>query len=120
MGWDLATVRDEGEHAFITGMLTGDTAIGATDANVEGTWRWVSDTLQFWSRDGDGSAVNGAFSAWRPGDTSGTWEPTGGTNGTTFNCARYFTLDGAWYWADYECGTRPYAYLCQGPASVAE
>ncbi len=107
-GWDLATIRSSDAHAFVATLLQQDTAIGATDAAVDGTWRWVTDSLQFWSGDEAGMATNSAFTAWDPA------QPTAG-NGES--CARYFkNADNEWVWADNSCANAHH-YLCEGPAN---
>ncbi len=107
-GWDLATVRTLAEHTFISQLLDVDTAIGATDSAIDGEWRWVTDTLQFWSGNDVGVAVNSAFTAWEAGQPSALPSEA---------CARYrLTASGEWQWADYVC-TDAHAYLCEGPAN---
>ncbi len=108
LGWDLATVRSQAEHEFVMDLLEVETAIGATDADVNGTWRWVTDTSHFWTGDDSGAAINSSFAAWESG------EPSAGPGEA---CARYRQTDsGQWRWADYVCSNAQ-AYLCEGPAN---
>ncbi len=106
-GWDLATVRSATDHGFASSLLQNDTFIGATDSAVDGTWRWVTDTLQFWSGDSSGSAVNSAFSVWAPDEPS---------NLPGEHCARYSLVGSDWVWRDVSCDGQ-YQYLCEGPAN---
>ncbi len=107
-GWDLATIRSQAEHDFVMNLLEVETAIGATDADVDGTWRWVTDTSHFWTGDDSGAAATSSFAAWESG------QPSAGHGEA---CARYRqTGSGEWRWADYVCSDT-HAYLCEGPAN---
>jgi methionine-rich copper-binding protein CopC len=106
-GWDLATIRSAEEHEFVSGLLAEDTAIGASDDAVDGTWRWVTDTLQFWDGNSTGAATHSAFTAWSP------LQPLGLAD---LDCASYWSvLPGTWQWAAYDCADA-LQYLCEGPA----
>jgi methionine-rich copper-binding protein CopC len=104
-GWDLATVRSAEDHAFAQGLLSEDTWIGGSDSEAEGTWRWLLDTLEFWSGGTTGSEANGAYSAW------GASEPSAASGA---DCLRY--VSPAFFWADAACTTE-LPSLCEGPAN---
>jgi hypothetical protein len=109
-GWNLATVRSQLDEDEILPILSAQTDawIGATDSEVPDTWRWVTDTLQFWSGTtvaNGGVAMNGSFTHWR--DT----EPSAGASEA---CGRYSFYNSAWSWADVPCESL-YSALCQGP-----
>jgi methionine-rich copper-binding protein CopC len=113
-GWALATVRSQLDHEEITGLLAGanlsDAWLGATDAEVTDTWRWVTDTLHFWSggsATNGGAAANGSYANWRDGEPS-----AGGGE----NCGRYNLASGAWSWSDATCESS-YPAICQGPGN---
>ncbi len=113
-GWSLATVRSALDDAVIIGILgssVNDAFIGASDVEVPNTWRWINDTLHFWSGggadDGSGMAANGAYTNWR------FTEPS---QGSTEACARYNFFEGSWTWADGSCDDA-YPYICAGPGN---
>ncbi len=63
----LATVTSASENAFIAGKLLGQGWMGASDAEVEGTWKWVTGPEAgqvFWQGAAGGSAVNGMYNNW--------------------------------------------------------
>ncbi len=80
----LATVTSAGENAFIAAKLQGEGWMGAADAAVEGTWRWVTGpeagTLFFTQTSsqlggsyggatpGGGLAIDGMYSNWAAGE----------------------------------------------------
>jgi hypothetical protein len=110
-GWNLATVRSALDHDEVTGLLDAVTNawIGGSDSDVPNTWRWVTDTLQFWngtSASSGGTPSNGAFTLWRAGEPSSTADE---------GCARY-NLSGEWAWADDVC-TTAHASICEGPGN---
>ncbi|PXW87257.1 hypothetical protein C8R34_11139, partial [Nitrosomonas sp. Nm84] len=73
----LATITLQSESDYITARLGGSGWFGASDAAIEGDWRWVTGPeagTQFWSGAANGSAVNGRYSHWisgEPNDQSG-------------------------------------------------
>jgi PKD repeat protein len=67
----LATITSYGENAFIQSKTKGVGWIGASDAAVEGDWRWVTGPetgTQFWQGLSTGSAVNGMYNNWNTGE----------------------------------------------------
>lgn len=109
-GWALATVRSQLDNDEIVALLTnkvGDAWFGASD-DVPNTWRWVTDTLQFWSgasASSGGVASNGAYTNWRSNEPSG---------GTAEACGRYNLNNGVFSWSDAGCADS-YPSVCQGP-----
>lgn len=67
----LATVTSAAEDGFVSQKLNGEGWIGASDAAVEGTWKWVTGPeagQQFWSGLWNGSSVNGMYENWAGGE----------------------------------------------------
>jgi len=63
----LATVTSVNESSFIASKLVGQGWMGASDAAVEGDWRWVTGPeagTVFWSGVANGSAVGGEYNNW--------------------------------------------------------
>ncbi|AFZ20607.1 DUF4347 domain-containing protein [Allocoleopsis franciscana] len=72
----LATITSQPENDFIANKLEGNGWMGASDAAVEGEWRWVTGpeagTL-FWQGNGQtGSAVPGQYNNWSTTYQGGT------------------------------------------------
>ncbi|MCA9065467.1 MAG: DUF642 domain-containing protein, partial [Planctomycetaceae bacterium] len=79
----LVTIGSQYENGLVTEIVKNSGLVwvwlGASDATVEGEWRWLegaSEGEQFWSGNGSGSTVNGAFAEW------GSGEPNNGSGGT--------------------------------------
>jgi len=102
-GWDLAAVHDVETNRFLAGLFSAEAWLGGSDANVEGTWRWVSDGVTFWRGDATGAPVNGAFANWNDDEPNGD-------NGS--DCVRMVAATTRW--ADLECEELRSA-LCEGP-----
>jgi hypothetical protein len=67
----LVTVTSASEQSFVQGKLVGQGWMGASDAAVEGTWRWVTgpeSNLQFWQGLAAGSPVGGQYNNWATGE----------------------------------------------------
>jgi len=108
-GWDLAAIRDEATNEFLTRLVPVETWIGASDAEREGIWTWVSDGTPFWSGGASptGSAVNGAYANWAPN------EPDGIVNGGGSDAQCVIMMPGG-TWDDQAC--RIFAsFVCEGP-----
>lgn len=67
----LATITSR-EEAQLSGEQAGGAGwIGGSDAEVEGTWKWVTGPENgdvFWIGNANGSAPNGAFAFWNTGE----------------------------------------------------
>jgi hypothetical protein len=77
LGMDLAEVRSEDENELILqGIkawgITTRWALGGSDAEVEGTWRWVGTGDIFWIGDASGSPEDGAYTNWASGEPNNT------------------------------------------------
>jgi hypothetical protein len=91
----LATITSSDENTFISGRLTADGWIGASDAAVEGTWRWATGPesgTAFWSGTSTGSAVDGNYENWA------TNEPNQAGNE---DCAQFYSANA--FWNDLSC-----------------
>lgn len=79
----LATITSQAEQDNIAQRVTGNGWIGASDAAVEGEWRWVAGpeagTL-FWQGNGTNAAgpVNSLYNNWSRGASAGQDEPNNG------------------------------------------
>lgn len=91
-GFDLATVNDAAENAWLETQLPGDAWVGYSDAAAEGTWVWANGTS--------------AFTNW-------STEPNGGT---TENCVSFDDSTGKW--SDAPC-SNSYRPLCEGPSTTS-
>jgi hypothetical protein len=76
--------------------------IGASDAAVEGEWRWEDGTL-FWLGDDTGAAQGGLYDNWA------FKSPAGSPSGA--DCAK---LNGTGAWAAVLCATTA-PYTCETP-----
>tara|TARA_B100000508_G_C11443216_1_gene269951 strand:+ start:31 stop:1374 length:1344 start_codon:yes stop_codon:yes gene_type:complete len=89
----LATITSQAENDFIFGLLTATSWLGGSDNAVEGEWRWVEGPeagQQFWQGLAGGSAVNGAYENWAPGEPNQFFGP-----GNPENFA-HMRADGLW------------------------
>lgn len=67
----LATITSATEQNFIQGKVQGNGWIGASDAETEGDWRWVTGPeagTPFWSGDPNGTPVSGRYNNWASGE----------------------------------------------------
>lgn len=89
----LATITSQEENDVVFGLLTATSWLGGSDNEVEGVWRWVEGPEageQFWQGLAGGSAVNGAYTNWAPGEPNQFFGP-----GNPENYA-HLRADGLW------------------------
>jgi VCBS repeat-containing protein len=112
----LVTVTSQDENDFITPKLGGDGWMGASDAETEGIWKWVTGPeagTQFWTGDtaaginstGNlGSAFNGQYANW---DSS---EPNNSYPGYGEDYAHFYQSDGKWndFYENFSSGIQGY------------
>lgn len=104
----LATVTTQGENDYITGRLSGDGWIGASDEESEDDWKWVTgpeaDT-SFWSglgADEGGQPVGGLFSNWAEGEPN---------NAGDEDCAQFYSNGTGWN--DLPCSATLGSYVVE-------
>lgn len=90
----LATITSQEENDFVAERLEGDGWMGASDAAVEGDWRWLdgpeAGTL-FWRGAVAGSAQGGNYENWSSG------EPNDYNNGSPGeDCAQFYISSSLW------------------------
>jgi len=96
----LLTIRSATEQQLAESFASiagGDIWLGATDATVEGEWRWlagVSEEDQFWQCEDDGFSPGGVYSNWSAG------RPDSGSGNE--DAAKLRVSDGLW--DDYQSG----------------
>lgn len=67
----LATITLTSENGFIVSRVSGTAWIGASDAETDGTWKWVTGPEAgqvFWSGRENGTSVGGRFNNWNVGE----------------------------------------------------
>ena len=83
----LATVTSPAENAVLTALVgPGNYWFGASDAAVEGEWRWVTGPeagTQFWQGNASGSLIPGQYANWNGGEPN-DFQPTGEDYGQIF------------------------------------
>ena len=83
----LATVTSAAENAVLTALVgPGNYWFGASDAAVEGEWRWVTGPeagTQFWQGNASGSVIPGQYVNWDGGEPN-DFQPTGEDYGQIF------------------------------------
>lgn len=94
----LTTITSQAENDFVAARLANAGWMGASDAAVEGTWKWVvgpeNDTT-FWSGASGGTTVGGNYANW------GTGEPN---NSGDEDCAQFLS-GGSGKWNDLPCNS---------------
>jgi len=111
----LSTITSQAENDFIFERLQGNGWIGASDATVEGEWRWVTGPegredngkgLLFWLGErANGMAVDGVYSNWGISKFSGAEPNNLGNNEHyahfIFDLFRFFDESEAGKWNDF-------------------
>jgi Zn-dependent metalloprotease len=105
-GTSLARVNDAAENSFISHNVQPSAWLGATDAAVEGQWRWQDDNAQFWTGGRFGHPVGGLYANWSQNNPSDTNQA---------NCLYVQNDSGGFWWAGW-CTTAN-AWVCEGPAT---
>ncbi len=86
----LATITSSAENSFVSGRLTGDGWIGASDAAVEGTWQWVTGPeagTTVWQGPGGGNTGGGNYANWNGGEPNQSGDE---------DCAETYVSSGRW------------------------
>jgi hypothetical protein len=78
----LVTITSSAEDNFLLNSfgLIPNVWIGASDAEQEGSWKWVTGPETgtiFWFGDATGVPVNGAYSNWNTGEPNNNFSSTG-------------------------------------------
>lgn len=104
----LTTITSQEENDFVAARLTNAGWMGASDAAVEGEWRWVAGPeagTQFWAGDETGGAVSGRYENWASG------EPNDASSNE--DCAQFLS-GGSGEWNDLPCaGTDLPGYVAE-------
>lgn len=86
----LATITSQGENDYITARMSGDGWFGASDAETEGDWKWVTgpeaDTM-FWQGLGNGTLQSGQFANWANAEPN---------NSGNEDCAQFYGNGSGW------------------------
>lgn len=93
----LATITSSEENDFVADRLEDAGWMGASDAAIEGDWRWVTgpETGEaFWSGDELGSVVPGEYENWNAGEPNDA--------GSNEDCGQFLS-GGSGQWNDLPC-----------------
>ncbi len=106
-GWDLATPRSAQQQQELEKLIDTETWLGASDLDAAGSWKWATDSAEFWRGDASGSAIDDQYTRWGP------MQPQ--TDSGSGHCVRlvYVGEYGSWLWATSNCGFR-YSVICEG------
>ena len=104
----LTTVTSAAESAFVSSKLQSFSWLGASDAAVEGDWRWVTGpeagTRFYTGVSPSGFAVPGSYTHWNPG------EPNNGGGNQHYAISLDSANDGLWNdCPDLSCSITSYA-----------
>jgi alpha-tubulin suppressor-like RCC1 family protein len=90
LGGDLATIDDPLEDAFLHANVGADAWVGASDAALEGLWRWSNHGVPFWrggAAGAGGASVLGGHSHWKAGEPGVIADR---------DCGELLAADGTW------------------------
>ena len=105
----LVTITSDSENTLITSMAGGNGWIGASDADSEGIWKWVTGPeagTQFWLGDTNagtsstlnyGSSYNNQYANWASGEPNNSDSTRGGEDVAHF----YYSGTNAGKWNDF-------------------
>ncbi|MET0794651.1 MAG: C-type lectin domain-containing protein [Polyangiaceae bacterium] len=103
----LVRISSRIENAFVSGVLTTKSWLGANDQSVEGTWRWSSPASNnddpFWNGGPAGSVVAKRFQKWQ-----------GGQPVDVNDCGAIQTGAALGTWTAEAC-TGTFGYVCEQP-----
>ncbi|XP_066295428.1 sushi, von Willebrand factor type A, EGF and pentraxin domain-containing protein 1-like isoform X3 [Branchiostoma lanceolatum] len=101
-GSTLALPRSQGEHDYLTGLVSETTLIGVTDILNEGTWEYS-----------DGTPI-GAFNKFLPHAADADYPNT-----AQIDCV-VMSKDHAYMWKPSSCSQQQYSYVCQQDADMTQ
>ncbi len=100
VGWDLVTINDADENAFVLSITGYEAWIGATDVVSEGVWSWPDEAAPFF--EADAGTDSGRFTNWSAGEPNDYDDS---------DCLRILTTG---LWADFPCNTE-LGHVCRRP-----
>lgn len=101
----LATVTSSEENSYITARLENDGWMGASDADTEGDWLWVTGPEAgslFWRGLSDGTLMNDLFENWSSGEPNDSGDE---------DCAQFYGNGSGWN--DMPCDYTFYYYVVE-------
>lgn len=116
----LTTITSSAENNFVAARLADAGWMGASDAAIEGDWKWVTGPetgTSFWSGLWTGGTVSGRYANWSSN------EPNDYQNGVPGEDCAQFLSGGSGQWNDLPCnsGTLPgYVVEYGSPSSPIE